>query len=150
MQLTQRRIEIRRPQRVLLAVASGVVALATCATALALRMDVAQPVAAASSGGGSVQVSPAVMAGQVVYKKPPVYPAEAKANHDTVDGPVVLHVVVGKDGAVEEIQVAQSLRRDYDLSALDAVREWRWKPYLLNGEPVEVDTDVTVTYSMGH
>jgi TonB family protein len=151
MHLTQGRIEIRRSQRLILAVASGVVALATCAAALALRMDVAQPAsgttAVAAGRGAVIKVDGEVMAGLILYKKQPVYPAEAKANDDTVDGPVVLHVLVGKDGAVQEIRVAQSLRADYDQSALDAVREWRWQPYLLNDEPVAVDTNVTVTYS---
>jgi TonB family protein len=88
------------------------------------------------------------MQGMIISRKNPVYPAEAKANKDTLDGPVVLMVIIGTDGVPVKVFVKQSLRADYDQSALDAVREWRWKPYLLNGNPIEVKTTVTVNYSM--
>jgi TonB family protein len=57
-------------------------------------------------------------------------------------------VIIGADGVPEKVLVKQSLRADYDRSALEAVREWRWKPYLLNGNPIEVKTTVTVNYNM--
>ncbi len=46
------------------------------------------------------------------------------------------------------IRVLKSLRNDYDESALDAVRQWRWKPYLLNGDPIAVETSVNIIFSM--
>jgi TonB family protein len=86
---------------------------------------------------------------EAVYKKNPVYPARAKADKDTLDGPVVLAVTVNEDGVPTEVHVMKSLRPDYDESALEAVQKWRWHPYLLNGNPVAVDTTVTVNYMMG-
>jgi TonB family protein len=84
----------------------------------------------------------------ILSKKNPVYPAKAKADKDILNGPVVLLVTIDKDGSTEHIELTKSLREDYDRSAIDAVREWKFQPYLLNGQPVEVDTTVTITYSI--
>lgn len=153
MNLTKRRIEVKRMQRFGIAAACTVMALATCATALALRVDVgprANAVAAKGESGAPENPKVDVTTMKSVNKTAPVYPAEAKANKDTVGGPVVLAVTIGKDGSVESIHLLKSLRKDYDRSALDAVKTWRWEPYLLNGRPTEVDTTVTVTYSAPH
>jgi TonB family protein len=48
----------------------------------------------------------------------------------------------------QNIRIKQSLRADYDQSALDAVQNWRWKPFLLNGNPIKVKTTVTVNYTL--
>ena len=61
---------------------------------------------------------------------------------------VVLHAIISKTGTIESLQVVsgpEMLRA----SALEAVRQWRYKPYLLNGEPTEVDTAITVNFSFG-
>jgi TonB family protein len=153
MNLTRRTIEIRGARRFAVVAACVVVGLATCASALALRMEVSGPGATPSENSSSqkrLTIPAGTMAGMTLYRKNPLYPPEAKANKDTIDGPVVLAVTINKDGSVQDIRVQKSLRPDYDQSALDAVREWRWKPYLLNGEPVEVDSTVTVTYSIAH
>jgi TonB family protein len=151
MNLTQKHIEMRGARRLAVAAACIAVGLATCASALALRRNVSAAAATtvSSPANPAAQKVPAqTMAEMTLYKKPPVYPREAKANKDTLDGPVVLAVIVGKDGLVEHISVQKSLRSDYDQSALEAVREWRYKPYLVNGDPTEVETTVTVTYSI--
>jgi TonB family protein len=125
---------------------------ATCASAMTLRLEVAASGTSATEHRDKpavVKVSSAVIAGLAEYQKHPVYPAEARANKDTVDGPVVLHAVINKEGAVEQLTVKQSLREDYDKAALDAVKEWRYKPYILNGEPTAVETTITVNYSIG-
>jgi TonB family protein len=83
-----------------------------------------------------------------IKKVNPVYPAKAKEDGNTIDGDVFLDVIIGVDGNPENIVVSKSLREDYDASALEAVRQWQWQPFLLNGEPVEVETTVTITYSM--
>ncbi len=145
-QLTAQPIIASRLRRTLLASACAILALVTCASALAFHMEAPSPAPRA----GQSRVSPGVMAGQVVSKVNPIYPAEAKANHDTLDGSVVLGAVIGKDGTIENLTVLQSLRRDYDISALEAVKQWIYKPYLLNGEPVEVETTITVNYSTDH
>jgi TonB family protein len=88
------------------------------------------------------------MEGNLISRRNPAYPAEAKANKDTLDGPVVLSVLISKEGIPVKVFVKQSLRADYDQSAMDAVREWRWKPYLLNGDPTAVKTTITVNYTV--
>ena len=81
-----------------------------------------------------------------VSQAPPVYPTVAKAAH--ISGTVILHAIIGKDGSVEQLEYVSGpplLMK----SALDAVRQWRYKPTLSNGQPVEADTTISVTYSLG-
>ena len=76
----------------------------------------------------------------------PVYPQIARTAH--ISGTVLLHAVIAKDGTIQELTYVSGpalLMR----SAMDAVREWRYKPTLLNGEPVEVDTTIQVVFSLG-
>ncbi|WP_348270840.1 energy transducer TonB [Terriglobus roseus] len=86
------------------------------------------------------------MAGQIVTKTTPVYPPIAKAAH--VSGAVVLHAVISKTGAIESLSVVSGLEM-LRASAVAAVRAWRYRPYLLNGEPTEVETTITVNFSFG-
>jgi TonB family protein len=95
-----------------------------------------------------LHVSADAMAGNLVTKVMPKYPEEAKAHHDTVNGFSTLELIVNEQGVPTNIRVAKSLRRDYDESALDAVRQWRWKPYLLNGDPIAVETTVNIVFSI--
>jgi TonB family protein len=81
-----------------------------------------------------------------VDKVTPVYPIAAK--NDRLTGSVVLAATIGKDGTVERLKITKSLRADCDKSALDAVHQWRYKPFLLNGDPIVVETTVTVTYTL--
>lgn len=89
-----------------------------------------------------VRVPGGVIAGQILTKVQPVYPQEAKDAH--VSGAVVMRAIIGKDGTIKDLQVMSGpelLRQ----CSLDAVKQWTYKPYLLNGEPVEVETIITVT-----
>jgi len=95
---------------------------------------------------GPARISGGVMAGQIVSKTQPIYPAEARAAH--ISGAVVLHALISKTGAVTALQVISG-PPELLTSAIDAVRQWTYKPYLLNGEPTEVDTTITVNYSFG-
>ena len=79
----------------------------------------------------------------------PIYPEDAKAHHDTLNGTSTLGLIVNEQGLPTEIHVAKSLRKDYDESALDAVRQCRWKPYLLNGDPIAVETTVNIIFMIG-
>ena len=70
----------------------------------------------------------------------------AKTAH--ISGTVVLHAIIGTDGTVQDLQYISGpplLMR----SAMDAVHQWRYKPTMLNGEPVEVDTTVQVVFTLG-
>jgi protein TonB len=88
----------------------------------------------------------AVQAARIVYQPQPVYPTLARQAR--MQGLVVLHAVVDANGNVGELQVISGpplLVR----AALDAVRQWRYEPTLLNGEPVEVETTITVSFVLG-
>jgi len=65
-----------------------------------------------------------------------------------VEGTVVLHAVISKTGDIQSLQITsgpEALRE----SAMEAVRTWRYRPFLLNGEPTEVETTIQVNYNMG-
>ena len=94
---------------------------------------------------GVVRVSQGVMAGLLVSKVPPEYPADAKQAR--IQGTVVMRVIVNKDGNVANIQ----LMSGHPLlapAAIDAVKLWKYRPYFLNGMPVEVETQVHVNFTL--
>ncbi len=89
--------------------------------------------------GGNVQ------AARLVNKVQPLYPPLARQTR--ISGTVKLHAIIGKDGAVQQLQVVSGHPLLVQ-SALDAVRQWRYQPTLLNGDPVEVDTEIDVIFSL--
>ncbi|HEY0163292.1 MAG TPA: energy transducer TonB [Edaphobacter sp.] len=146
LKLMRRRESTGRALRLAMLGACVTIGAVACASALALRVDVTEK---AEAKERPVKVGAGVIAGLGIDMKKPVYPAEAIAKKDTVDGPVVLEAIISKEGLVKNLRVKQSLRADYDRSALDAVKDWRYRPYLLNGEPTEVETTITVTFNYG-
>ncbi len=93
-----------------------------------------------------VAISSGVIAGNKLSGANPVYPAIAKAAG--VHGAVVLHAVISKSGEMERLTVVsgpEMLRS----SAVAAVQTWRYRPYQLNGEATEVETTITVNFSLG-
>jgi TonB family protein len=88
-----------------------------------------------------IRVGSSVLGPNITYKVAPVYPDQAKAAG--IKGDVVLHVIVGTDGAIKEATVVSG---DPILgqAALDAVRQWKYRPTLVNSKPVEVDSTVTI------
>ena len=89
--------------------------------------------------GGNVQ------AARLVNKVQPLYPPLARQTR--ISGTVKLHAIIGKDGTVQRLEV-QSGHPLLVQAAQDAVRQWRYHPTLLNGEPVEVDTEIDVIFSL--
>jgi TonB family protein len=92
-----------------------------------------------------VRISSGVAQGLLVTKVPPQYPQEAK--DQSIQGVVVMKVTVDKEGNVENIQ----LMSGHPLlvpPAIGAVKQWKYKPYLVNGTPVEVETQVRVTFTL--
>ena len=75
----------------------------------------------------------------------PIYPAEAKAKR--ISGAVVLHALISKEGAITKLE-AISGPDELRASAIDAVRQWTYRPYLVKGQPTEVDTTITVNYHL--
>jgi protein TonB len=93
-----------------------------------------------------VTISGGVMIGNLLLKTQPVYPPIAKAAR--VQGTVVLQATISKTGSIENLRVISGPAM-LQQAALDAVRSWRYKPYLLNNDPVEVDTTVNVIFTLG-
>jgi peptidyl-prolyl cis-trans isomerase A (cyclophilin A) len=92
-----------------------------------------------------INISAGMAVGMLISKVQPVYPIDAKKAG--VSGTVVLSAVIGTDGIITELQVVSGpdlLRQ----AALDAVKQWRYRPYLLNDEPVEVRTTVNIIFTL--
>jgi len=90
-----------------------------------------------------LRVSQGVVEGLLIRQIKPAYPHLAMQTH--TQGEVVLHAIIGRDGVVSSLELV----RGHPLlapAAIEAVREWRYRPYTLNGEPVEVETLITVRF----
>ena len=147
MTLTRIDAPLGRSRKLALLTATIALTTLTCGTALALRVSVPSSVLQAdSTSPKTVRISAGIMAGQIESKVQPVYPPDAKAAR--IQGAVVLHAVIGVNGKIQDLNVLSGPPELTD-SALDAVRQWVYKPYILNGEPTAVETNITVTYSFG-
>jgi TonB family protein len=96
----------------------------------------------------TVLISAGVMQGMLVKKTTPYYPQQAKDMH--ISGTVVLQATIGTDGGIHDLHVISSPSPLLAVSSLWAVSQWQYKPYLLFGEPVEVETTVNVIYTLGN
>jgi protein TonB len=92
-----------------------------------------------------VRLAGIVQQAKMIHQVPPVYPDTARKSH--VTGTVVLHAIIGKDGSVQQIQVEKGPCL-LDEAAIRAVRLWQYSPTLINGEPVEVDTTISVIFTL--
>lgn len=92
-----------------------------------------------------IRIAQGVTQGMVLHRVAPVYPPEAKRAR--VEGSVVLAAIIGKDGSIANLTVVSGPTVLID-AAIAAVQQWRYRPYVLNGEPVEVHTTVTVNFQL--
>jgi periplasmic protein TonB len=92
-----------------------------------------------------VRVSQGVSQGLLVHKVQPQYPPLARQAR--IQGVVVLQALIGKDGTITNLHVVSG-HPMLTNAALEAVKEWRYKPYYLNGEPVEVETTINVNFTL--
>jgi protein TonB len=83
--------------------------------------------------------------GNLIRKVQPAYPPLARSAR--IQGTVVLQAVISKQGTIENLSVLSGHPMLVQ-AALDAVRQWRYRPYILNSEPVEVETQITVNFSL--
>ena len=81
----------------------------------------------------------------LVHRVEPIYPDDARQAR--VEGAVVLHIIIGIDGSVKSLKILQG-PPSLVPAAAEAVRQWRYKPYLVDGKPTEVDTTVTVNFAL--
>jgi len=93
-----------------------------------------------------VPVTSTIEAAKLVSRVQPAYPA--LAIQARIQGNVILHAIIGRDGQVSELQVLSGHPLLVN-AALDAVRQWRYNPTLLNGQAVEVETTITVSFVLG-
>lgn len=91
------------------------------------------------------RISQGVMQGYLVQRVQPDYPPLARQAR--VQGTVVLAATINKQGRIENLQVASGPPM-LVAAAIEAVRRWRYRPFLLNGEPVEVSTSITIVFSL--
>jgi protein TonB len=94
---------------------------------------------------GPLRVGGNVQAARIVNRVQPVYPPLARQTR--ISGTVRLHAIIGKDGAIKELEVLNG-HPLLQQAALDSVRQWRYQPTLLNGEAVDVDTTIDVIFSL--
>ncbi len=92
-----------------------------------------------------VRVSQGVSQGLLIHQVKPNYPPLARQAR--IQGSVVLQAVIAKDGSIQGLHVVSG-HPMLTPAAIDAVKQWRYKPYFLNGEPVEVETVVTVNFTL--
>jgi protein TonB len=86
-----------------------------------------------------------MMEGNLIYRVQPQYPQLARQAR--VQGVVVLRAVISREGKIENLQLVTGHPLLVQ-SAMEAVRQWRYRPYFLNNEPVEVETQVTVNFTL--
>ena len=109
-----------------------------------------QPLATKREGTESETKERIRLAGNVqqatlIHQETPKYPQDAKDSH--IQGTVLLHAVIGKDGTIRLLDLNEGVCALAG-SAMEAVKNWRYKPTLLNGEPVEVDTTISVIFTL--
>jgi TonB family protein len=107
-----------------------------------------QPLPVGTTGKPSrLRLGGEIEAAKIVSKVQPIYPDAARSAG--MSGTVILHAVISTDGKPLSLRVVNG-QVDPDLarSAVEAVSQWRYTPTLLNGEPIEVDTTITVIYSL--
>src|SRR6266567_2791125 len=92
-----------------------------------------------------VRVSSGVSTGLLIRKVPPTYPPLARQAR--IQGVVILQAQISKDGSIQNLQLISG-HPMLAPAAIEAVKQWKYKPYLLNGEPVEVDTQVQVNFTL--
>lgn len=150
MRLTFKQKEVQGARRFVILAACIAFGVGTCASALVFRTyvytpSVANEATAASKEKAPTSVPAGVMAQRLLKQPVPIYPLAAKKAK--IEGSVLLDAVIGEDGTIKNLK-AVSGPKELQQSALDAVRQWTYKPYLINGDPVEVETTVTITYSL--
>src|SRR5579862_509075 len=92
-----------------------------------------------------VRISQGVTTGMLVHRVEPPYPALARSAR--ISGSVVLKAIISKEGTIEDLTLVSGHPMLVP-AAIDAVRQWRYRPYLLNGQPVEVQTTITVIFTL--
>ena len=94
-----------------------------------------------------IRVSADVQQAQLFHHVSPRYPDDAMKKQ--IQGSIVLHAVISKDGTIQKLE-AVSGPPELIPAALKAVKKWKYKPTILEGRPVEVDTTINVVFALTH
>jgi TonB family protein len=92
-----------------------------------------------------LRVSQGVMEANILHRVEPAYPPEARRNH--IQGTVLLQAIIGRDGRIHDVKAISGPRELIEAS-MGAIQQWRYRPYLLQGKPVEVETTIKVQFHM--
>jgi len=92
-----------------------------------------------------VRVSQGVTQGLLMRKIQPAYPPLARQAR--IQGSVLLQAEISKDGSIQNLRLISG-HPMLAPAAIEAVKQWKYKPYILNGEPVEVETQITVNFTL--
>ena len=92
-----------------------------------------------------IRVSQGVTQGMIIRKIQPAYPPLARQAR--IQGPVVLQAAIGKDGSIQNLRLISG-HPMLAPAAIEAIKQWKYKPYILNGEPVEVETTITFNFTL--
>ncbi len=92
-----------------------------------------------------IRVASRVVEANLIHDVTPQYPPEA--GRTRLEGTVVLLAVIGTDGSVKDVRIESGLPI-LAQAAIDAVKQWRYKPYMVDGEPVEVDSRITINFTL--
>lgn len=106
-----------------------------------------RPEASQSLAPARIRVGGMVQAANLISQTRPVYPPDLMA--EGVEGKVKLQAIIGKDGSIQSLSsISGSVNQGLVAAAMDAVKQWRYKPTLLNGEPIEVMTTVDINFTL--
>jgi TonB family protein len=94
-----------------------------------------------------VRVSQGVTEGSLIHKVTPNYPSSARWTHIT--GTVVMAALIDKEGNIANLVIVKPVGGGLDEAAYEGVKQWKYKPYFLQGQPVEIDTQITVNFVLG-
>lgn len=108
----------------------------------------AAPASGVGKQAGPVYAAPGVLAGHILSRVAPVYPIQEKNRGES--GEVLILAEIDETGSISElIPIAYSAKDFFD-AAYDAVKKWKYQPYLINGKPVSVDTVITANFALNH
>lgn len=139
----------------------GVVLAASSAQRLTVMLSVGRISETINVTGQRSQVQPAdtnrppqrlrvgggVQHAKLVRQARPAYPEHLKAAG--IEGTVLIEAVIGRDGTIQNVQVLNSMvHADLVQAAVEAVRQWQWEPTYLNGQPIEIVTQITVNFTL--
>jgi protein TonB len=107
---------------------------------------VQEPESPVEAPPAQIRITGGILAGRLLNKQAPIYPDDMKRQH--VSGTVVLRAIISNAGKITSLEVIASPHPSLSASAVEAVKHWTYQPYLLNGEPTEVDTTITINYNL--